>query len=116
MEYLAAALILAGALLTLLAAVGLIRFQDVHTRMHAATKPATLGLIVVLAGAALVFPGVNPVSKLTLVILLQFITAPVGAHLMGRAAFRSGAPLVPGTYLDDESAALRPDVRRPDEV
>jgi multicomponent Na+:H+ antiporter subunit G len=108
-EYVASILILAGGLLTLLASIGLLRFKDVHTRMHAATKPATLGLVAILMGAALVFPSVNPVAKLLLVMFLQFITAPVGAHLMGRAAFMSGAPLAPGTFLDDASRALRPE-------
>lgn len=108
MEVVATILLLFGSILTLLAAVGLIRFHDLFTRMHAATKPATLGLLLILAGTALVMPQTNTVAKLVLVILLQFITAPVGAHLIGRAAFRAGAELVEGTYLDDASAGIRP--------
>lgn len=107
MQIVAAILLLFGSLLTLLAAVGLFRFPDLFTRMHAATKPATLALLLILAGTALVMPQTNTVAKLVLVIMLQFITAPVGAHLIGRAAFRSGAELVPGTYLDDASGLLR---------
>lgn len=107
MELLGSIFILAGAILTLLAAVGLIRFDDLFARMHAATKPSTFGLTLILAGVALVMPGPEPIAKLGLVILLQFITAPVGAHLLGRAAFRFGEPLKPGTWLDEESARLR---------
>jgi multicomponent Na+:H+ antiporter subunit G len=107
MEIVAAILLVFGSLLTLLAAVGLFRFHDLFTRMHAATKPATLALLLIVAGTALVMPQTNTVAKLLLVILLQFITAPVGAHLIGRAAFRAGAELVPGTYLDDASILLR---------
>lgn len=121
MELAASITIVAGALLTLLAAIGLLRFQDVFSRMHAATKPATLGLILILAAAALVMPRVNPVAKLALVGLLQFITAPVGAHLIGRAAYRSGATLAAHTTLDEPSRLLRqtrttkdPDQKRPE--
>lgn len=108
MEVVSSFLLLLGALLTVLAAVGLIRFRDLFTRMHAATKPATLGLLLILTGTAFVMPQANTMTKLILVILLQFITAPVGAHLIGRAAFRAGIELVPDTYLDEPSARLRP--------
>lgn len=109
MEAVASVILIAGSLLTLLAAVGLFRFKDVFTRMHAATKPATLGLVLILTGASLAMPRIEPVAKLALVALLQFITAPVGAHLIGRAAFRAGTSLAPGTYLDQRSARLRAD-------
>jgi multicomponent Na+:H+ antiporter subunit G len=107
MELIASILLVAGGGLTLLAAVGLIRFQDVFTRMHAATKPATLGLILILTGTALVLPRADPIAKLALVILLQFITAPVGAHLIGRAAFRSAEPVRADTEMDEPSRLLR---------
>lgn len=113
MEVTASVLILAGATLTLLAAIGLFRFGDLFARMHAATKPATLGLTLILAGVVLVMPGTEPVAKLVLVILLQFVTAPIGAHLLGRAAYRSGERLKPGTWLDEESARLRESNDRP---
>lgn len=102
MEAVASILLLAGSLLALLASVGLQRFDDVFARMHSATKPATLGLILILAGAGLVIPAPGAVAKLFLVILLQFITAPVAAHLVGRAAFRAGTELSPETIVSDE--------------
>ncbi len=104
-------LIVSGATLTLIAAVGLFRFSDILSRMHAATKPATLGLVLILSGTILALPRPQPVAKLVLVILLQFITAPVGAHLIGRAAFRQGADLASGTVVDAESERMR--TRRP---
>lgn len=107
MELIASILMVSGGALALLAAVGLIRFQDVFTRMHAATKPATLGLVLILTGTALVLPRADPVAKLVLVILLQFITAPVGAHLIGRAAFRSAEPIRSDTEFDEPSRELR---------
>lgn len=107
MEYVAAILILAGALLTLLAGIGLLRFKDLLSRMHAATKPATLGLMLILTGVAVALPSPEPIAKLVLVILLQFITAPVGAHLLGRSVFTTGEPLRPETLVDEESARRR---------
>lgn len=109
MEVVASILMLAGAVLALIAALGLQRFDDVFARMHAATKPATMGLALILIGTALVVPGPGPVAKLLLVIILQFITAPVGAHLVGRAAFRAGTELDPETVFDDLSTRIRPD-------
>lgn len=102
-ELIASVLVVAGAALALLAAVGLQRFDDVFARMHAATKPATLGLLLILSGAAFMLPIPGAVAKLFLVILLQFITAPIAAHLVGRAAFRTGKELSPATLVVEEA-------------
>lgn len=107
MEIVASVLISLGVLLAVIAATGLQRFGDVFARMHAATKPATLGLVLALLGAALVIPTPGPVAKLLLVIVFQFMTAPVGAHLVGRATFRTGTELHPSTSFDDLSTQLR---------
>ena len=104
MEPAGAVLLVLGAMLALLAAIGLQRFDDVFARMHSATKPATLGLMLVLAGAALVISSPGAVAKLVLVVLLQFITAPVAAHLVGRAAYRAGTELSPDTIVDEVAA------------
>lgn len=81
-------LLVAGAAWCLLAAVGVLRFDDVYSRMHAATKTPTLGLLLVLCGAALHLDGPDAL-KLLLVGPLVFLTAPVGAHLIGRAVHHS---------------------------
>jgi multicomponent Na+:H+ antiporter subunit G len=107
-EVVASLLMLTGGALAIIAATGLHRFGDVFARMHAATKPATLGLILILVAAVLVVPGPGPAAKLILVILLQFITAPVGAHLVGRAAFRVGTELSPETSFDELSSPIAP--------
>lgn len=70
-EVLVGALLLIGCLLNLTAAIGLHRFPDVFCRMHAATKPATMGLLCVLAGAAIAIGDVPSATKLGLVALLQ---------------------------------------------
>lgn len=107
MEIIASVLILVGASLAVIAAAGLQRFGDVFARMHAATKPATLGLALTLLGAAVVVPTPGSVAKLILVIVFQFLTAPIGAHLVGRSTFRTGTQLHPSTSFDDLSTQLR---------
>ena len=113
--WIASIAMLSGAALALVAAAGLQRFADVFARMHSATKPATLGLLLILSGAALVLPIPGAVAKLLLVVLLQFTTAPVAAHLVARAALRTGRELSPDTILDDESARLIADYRSDDD-
>ena len=88
MDVAASLLILAGAILTLIAGVGQLRSEDLFVRMHAATKPATLGWTLVVAGAVLAIPSWSGVTKLVLALGLQFLTAPVAGHLVGRAAYR----------------------------
>ncbi len=100
-DAIAAVLILLGVGLGVTAGLGLQRFPDVFARMHAATKPATLGLVLVVAGAALRVEDPGDVAKLLLVLVLQFITAPVGAHMVGRAAYRAGTELSPTTSIDE---------------
>jgi multicomponent Na+:H+ antiporter subunit G len=85
----AAILLLIGSLLTVVAALGLIRLPDVFGRMHAATKPAVLGLLCVLAGAGLVLADPSSGARLALAAALQLITAPVAMHTVGRAVQRS---------------------------
>jgi multicomponent Na+:H+ antiporter subunit G len=100
-EWLVALLILTGSCLALVAALGLQRFPDVFARMHAATKPATLGLLLIASGTALHLAEPAPVAKLGIVVILQFVTAPVAAHMIGRAAYHSGTELSPATVVDE---------------
>ncbi len=79
-----------GALLTLIAAVGILRFPDVLTRMHSATKPQVLGLLLILAGLGLRLRDPGSIGLLVLVGLFQLVTTPVASHMVGRASFRAG--------------------------
>jgi multicomponent Na+:H+ antiporter subunit G len=83
-------LVLAGAVLAALAGIGQVRFGDLFTRMHIATKPATLGILLVGTGAMFRIDVPGAISLLGLMIILQFVTGPVSAHLVGRAAHRHG--------------------------
>jgi multicomponent Na+:H+ antiporter subunit G len=89
-DVLAAVCLLSGALLSLAAGIGLLRFPDLLSRMHAATKPQVLGLLLILAGAALRLQNTVDVTTLVLVGVFQLATAPVAAHMVGRAVYRSG--------------------------
>ena len=99
-ELLAAVLIVAGSLFCLVAAVGTIRLPDTLIRMHAATKAGTLGAGLILASVALFFGEVGLVLRALLTLVFLFLTAPVAAHLIGRAAYRSGIELSARTWVD----------------
>lgn len=101
------ALIWLGTALILLAGVGVVRLPDVLTRASAATKATGLGLAVILAGVALEVRSTRAAIVLGLAVLFQLVTSPVSGHVMGRAAYRSGAPLWEGTHTDDLAAHYR---------
>lgn len=88
LDVVAATLILLGALLALTAAIGIVRFTDTLSRMHAATKPQVVGLILVLAGAIVRLRGSIDIWMLVLAGLFTLLTAPVIAHMVGRVAYR----------------------------
>lgn len=90
-----------GAFLSLAAGVGLIRFPDAIARMHATTKPQILGLIFILAGVALQDRRWPTILVLVLILLFQMMTAPISAHMVGRAGYRTGV-VAPGSLLVDE--------------
>lgn len=83
-------LVALGALLCLAAAVGLLRFPDLLTRMHAGTKPQILGVLLVLCGVGLRVRDGSDIGMLVLIGVFQLLTVPVGAHLVGRGGFRTG--------------------------
>ncbi|PPF60038.1 Na+/H+ antiporter subunit G [Clavibacter michiganensis] len=88
-ELAASVCLLIGALLSLAAGVGLLRFPDALSRMHAATKPQIAGLAFILLAVGLDQRNWATVSTLFLVMLFQMLTAPVAAHMIGRAVYRT---------------------------
>jgi multicomponent Na+:H+ antiporter subunit G len=90
LDAVAGACLLGGALLSLAAGVGLLRFPDLLSRMHAATKPQILGLLLILAGTAIRLATVVDITTLVLVGVFQLVTAPVAAHMVGRTGYRAG--------------------------
>ncbi|MBC7301280.1 MAG: monovalent cation/H(+) antiporter subunit G [Nocardia sp.] len=87
-EWVSAVLILTGCVLAFTASIGIVRFPDTLTRMHAATKPQVVGLIMVLIGTGIDIRDDVNVWMLVLTALFTVITAPVVAHLIGRTAYR----------------------------
>jgi multicomponent Na+:H+ antiporter subunit G len=102
----AGACLLLGALLALIAAIGVLRFPDVLTRMHAATKPQVLGLLLVLLGIALRLRDPASIGILLLVALSQLVTSPIATHMVGRASFRAGQVRRDLLVVDELSEAL----------
>lgn len=82
-------LILLGSLFGLVAAIGVVRLPDLLSRMHAATKPQVLGLFLVMTGLVLVLRDSSVVALGLVVVLAQMVTAPVAAHMVGRASYRA---------------------------
>lgn len=80
-------LMVMGAALMLMGAVGVVRFQDVLARMHSLSKATTLGLVLVLVGGAVGLREVNDITYLLLGGVLQVMTSPVGTNLLARATY-----------------------------
>ncbi len=89
-----AVLSLLGALLFLAAAVGLLRLPDFYTRAHAPTKAATLGMVLVAVGTALIYGDTQADFWLekALLVLFVLLTVPISTQMLVRAAAARGAP------------------------
>ena len=96
------ALILAGSLLTLVAAVGMFRFQDVYSRMHALAKASTAAVVLVLVGAAISLSHPNDVTSLLLAAALQVLTSPVAANMISITTYRMEARFMTVHAVNDE--------------
>jgi multicomponent Na+:H+ antiporter subunit G len=88
LDVVAAVCVISGALLSVAAGVALLRFPDLLSRLHAATKPQVLGLLLVLTGCAVRLRTGQDVTTLVLVAVFQLATAPVAAHMVCRAGHR----------------------------
>lgn len=102
-EFLAAFLILIGSIISVISAYGIIRFPDVYSRAHAATKSSTLAVLLTLAGAFLYFLMVDGTISVRLIlgIIFVFITSPTAGHLIIRAAYKSNVKMTETTVVDE---------------
>lgn len=100
-EVMTAVLLFVGTIFTLLAAIGILRMPDVFMRMQVATKAATLGVACVALAAATHFGDLATTARSLLIVLFLYLTAPVAAHTIGRAAYVAGAKLWEGTIIDE---------------
>jgi len=103
MDILSLLLFLIGTFFMVLAGIGLLRMPDLFLRMSAATKASTLGAGFILLAAAIYFDDLGTTSRVLATIVFIFLTAPIAAHRIGRAAYFDGVPLWPGTQRDDLS-------------
>lgn len=94
-------LISLGTLFILLAAVGILRMPDLFLRISVTTKAATLGVGLILFGMTLYFYDISIGTRAVAIILFLLLTAPIGAHLIGRASYFVGVPLWRKSLMDD---------------
>ncbi|PRY69021.1 multisubunit sodium/proton antiporter MrpG subunit [Glaciihabitans tibetensis] len=98
--------LLLGAFLSLAAGVGLVRFHDVPSRLHAATKPQILGLLFVLTAIALEAQSWSTLLAVAPVLVFQMLTAPISAHMVARAGYRTGNLRKDELLVDDLGEAI----------
>ena len=97
----AALFMIIGSLFGFLSAIGVVRLPDVFTRMQATTKANTLGVGFIMLGLMLFFSELGATARALLIIAFIFITIPVGAHMLSRAAYFTKVPLWEGSVVDE---------------
>ncbi len=100
-ETLSAVLILIGTTFMLLASIGITRMPDLFTRMQSTSKAATLGISCMMLAVAFHFGDLGITTRALAVVAFFFLTAPVAAHIIARAAYFVGVPLWEGTVCDE---------------
>ncbi|MEZ4657463.1 MAG: monovalent cation/H(+) antiporter subunit G [Caldilineaceae bacterium] len=106
-ELLTLGFMLGGVLLMLIAALGLVRMPDLFLRISVSSKGATLGVALLMLAAALYFNDLGVTSRALAVIVFTFLTAPVAAHMMGRAGYKDGAAFWERTSIDRRYGSFR---------
>ncbi|HET8740677.1 MAG TPA: monovalent cation/H(+) antiporter subunit G [Acidimicrobiia bacterium] len=110
-DVVAAVCFLLGSFLSFAAGVGVLRFPGLLGRLHAATKPQVLGVLLALVGLGLRLRDVRAVSVLALVGLFQLLTVPVAFHLVARAGYRTGKVDPDGLVVDELTTDLQASAR-----
>lgn len=107
-EAIGAIIILIGSIISVISAVGMIRFPDIYSRAHAATKTTTLAVLITLVGTFIyVWLGEGFISiRLILGIFFVFMTAPVSGHLVLRSAYRANVKMADETKEDELKPVL----------
>jgi len=100
-EIISAVLIVLGAIFMFIAALGVVRFPDLYTRMHAVTKASSLGVSLMLVSVAVYFSEVWIAFAALSVVVFIFLTAPVAAHLVARAAYYTKVPMWQKSVIDE---------------
>lgn len=90
-----------GALVVLIAAIGIVRMPDFYLRLSVTVKAATLGIGLLLGAAAVYFGDISINTKVLAIIFFLLLTAPVAGHMIGRASYFLGTKLWKGSVLDE---------------
>uniref|UniRef100_UPI004055B6D1 monovalent cation/H(+) antiporter subunit G n=1 Tax=Candidatus Electrothrix sp. TaxID=2170559 RepID=UPI004055B6D1 len=101
MEWIAAFFLIAGSLFMLVASIGVVKFSDVYMRMHAITKAASLGTILMLAAVSIIYVQWIVWVEALMVVLFVIVTAPIASHMIAKAAHKGGNPKGPGYIVDE---------------
>ncbi len=94
-------MMLAGAAFVLLASLGAVRMPDLFMRMQATSKASTLGVLLLAVAAAMHFADAGTGLRAAAIVVFYYLTNPVAAHVIARAAYSVGADLWPGTVIDE---------------
>lgn len=113
-DVLTAMLLLLGAYFSLVAGIGIIRFPDTLTRVHAGTKPQVVGLACTLAAVILATRNWSAIAIMFLILLFQMLTTPAAAHMIGRAAYRAERPSDERLFVDELEQAVELAHREPE--
>lgn len=107
-EFLGALLILIGGIISVISATGMIRFPDIYSRAHAATKTTTVAVLITLTGAFIYLWASEVFISIRLIlgIVFVFLTAPVSGHLILRASYRAGIKIADTSVKDELKDAL----------
>ena len=92
MDYVVIALVSAGVLFLVLGAIGILRFPDFYTRMHAAGKCDTLGSLLVVIGLAVHCGATLASLKILAIAAFIFMTSPTATHAIAKAAYQNKVP------------------------
>lgn len=114
-EILTVVVVAFGVFFIVVSSVGLVRLPDLYTRVHAAGKAGTLGIVGVLLGVGIYYTAnlnVAIVARMVALIAFFFLTAPVAAHMLERAAFLTGVKPMEGTAPNDLAGRYDPETRR----
>ncbi|AXI99900.1 multisubunit sodium/proton antiporter, MrpG subunit [Cyclonatronum proteinivorum] len=100
-ELIIAFFLLAGSFFVIVASIGVLRLPDLMMKMHASTKAGTLGAGLILVAVGISFDEISVLTRIVATIIFLLLTAPVAAHLIGRAAYYTGIELWEGTIVDE---------------
>ena len=106
LDIIAGILLVLGSFLSFVAGLGILRFPDLLTRMHAATKPQVLGLMLLMTGLSIELRSPAIALSLVVVVAFQLVTSPISAHMLSRAGYRTGKVDYDAMVVDEFTADL----------